>query len=138
MRDCPWLGVLLAVSLVSCAKAPNHAPVFPVKGRVLYEGRPAPGAVVILHSTDVAPNASRPHARVDANGEFELTTYRAGDGAPAGTYKVTLEWKHAGDHPEQGTELLPPVYGDPNTSKLTVTVTPGSNAPLVLQLSARP
>ena len=139
MRDCPGLGVLLAFSLVSCAKAPNHPPVYPVKGRVLYEGKPAPGAVVILHpSTDEPAKASRPHARADANGEFELTTYRTGDGAPAGTYVVTLEWKQAGDHPEQGAELLPPGYGDPSTSKLRATVTPGPNEPLVLQLTARP
>jgi hypothetical protein len=104
----------------------------------LYEGKPAPGAVVILHSTDDAANACRPRGRADTAGEFELTTYQAGDGAPAGTYVVTVEWRQAGDHPEQGTELLPPVYGDPRTSKLRVTVTTGDNEPLVLRLKARP
>jgi hypothetical protein len=109
-----------------------------VKGRVLYEGRPAAGAVVILHSTDKAAQGSRPHGRADANGEFELTTYRSGDGAPAAAYVVTLEWKEPDDSPEGGMELLPPVYSDPNTSKLTVTVTPGPNEPLDLRLTARP
>jgi hypothetical protein len=139
MRVDPWLGLVLAFGLVSCAKAPNHPPVYPVKGRVLYEGRPAPGAVVLLHSPkEEAAKASRPHASADANGQFELTTYRTGDGAPAGTYVVTLEWKQAGDHPEQGAELLPPVYGDPSTSQLRATVIPGPNEPLVLQLTSRP
>lgn len=139
MRDGPWLGLVLVLSLTSCAKSPDHPPVYPVKGRVLYEGRPAPGAVVILHlATGEPAKVSRPHARADANGDFELTTYRTGDGAPAGTYVVTLEWKQAGDHPEQGAELLPPVYGDPSTSKLRATVTPGANEPLVLQLTSRP
>lgn len=137
MRDHPWLGLLLAFSVASCAKAPDRPPVYPVQGRVLYEGKPAAGAVVILHSTDEAAKASRPHARTDANGEFELTTYVAGDGAPAAAYVVTVEWKRAEDHPEQGGDLLPAVYSDPNASKLKVTVTPGPNEPLVLQLTAR-
>ena len=139
MRGYRWLGLVLACGLVSCAKAPNHPPVYPVEGRVLYEGKPAPGAVVILHSpTEEPAKASRPHARADANGDFQLTTYRTGDGVPAGTYVVTLEWKQAGDHPEQGAELLPSAYTDPNTSKLRATVIPGPNEPLVLQLTARP
>jgi hypothetical protein len=138
MRGCTWIGLLLTLGFLSCAKAPDHPPVFPVKGRVLYEGKAAGGAVVILHATDEAVKASRPHARADANGEFELTTYRTGDGAPAATYVVTLEWKQANDTPEGGRELLPPVYSHPNTSKLRVTVTPGPNEPLVLRLTARP
>jgi hypothetical protein len=138
MKDRSWITLLLVVSFLSCARAPNHPPVYPVKGRVLYEGKPASGAVVILHSTDDAAKAGRPRGRADAAGEFELTTYQAGDGAPAGTYVVTVEWRQAGDHPEQGKELLPPAYGDPRTSKLRVTVTAGPNEPLVLRLTARP
>ena len=138
MRDHPWLGLLLALSAASCARAPDRPLVWPVKGRVLYEGRPAAGAVVILHTTDEAAKAIRPHGRADANGEFELTTYVAGDGAPAAAYVVTVEWKRAEDHPEQGLDLLPPVYSDPNASRLKVTVAPGPNEPLVLPLTARP
>lgn len=136
MRGCTWIGLLLTVGFLSCAKAPDHPPVFPVKGRVLYEGKPASGAVVILHSTERPDEASRPRARTDANGEFELSTYKTGDGGPAGTYVVTVEWKRPGDHPEQGAELLPPIYGDPRFSPLRTTVTPGVNAPVVLQLTS--
>jgi hypothetical protein len=139
MTNRPALGLLLAFSgsVLSCAKTPDQLPVYSVKGRVLYEGRPAAGAVVVLHSTDEAVKACRPHGRADANGDFELTTYRTGDGAPAAAYVVTVQWKRSEDHPEQGADLLPPGYGDPSTSKLTVTVIPGPNEPLVLQLTAR-
>ena len=99
-----------------------------MKGQVLYEGKPATGAVVILHSSHDGVDASRPRGRADANGEFALTTYETDDGAPAGTYVVTVEWRRAEDHPEQGTELLPSAYGDPRTSKLRVTVTPQSTS----------
>jgi hypothetical protein len=34
-----------------------------------------------------------PHAEVDADGSFRLTTtFRTGDGAPAGRYALTLTW----------------------------------------------
>lgn len=138
MRGCAWTGLLLALGLLSCAKAPDHPPVFPVTGRVLYEGRPATGAVVIFHSTDRPAVAERPHGRTNADGEFELTTFQTGDGGPAGAYVVTVEWKRPEDHPEQGADLLPPIYGDPGTSPLRVTVTAGANEPVVLQLTAKP
>ena len=138
MRDWSWSGLLLVLVCLSCTRAANGPPLFPVKGHVFYESKPANGAVVILHSTGNRVNASRPRGRADATGAFELTTYETGDGAAAGEYVVTVEWKRAEDHPEQGTELLPPVYGDPKTSKLSVTVTPGVNEPLILRLTARP
>ena len=138
MRGCSWIGPLLTLSLLSCAKAPDHPPVFPVRGQVLYEGKPAAGAVVILHSADNPTEASRPRGRANANGEFELTTYETSDGAPPGTYVVTVEWKRPSDHPEQGADLLPTIYGDPKTSRLRATVTAGINEPVVLRLTRTP
>lgn len=132
------MGVLLTLAGAACTQAPEHPPVFPVTGKVLYEGKPAPGAVVILHTPGVTNDASRPRGQADANGEFHLTTYEAGDGAPAGDYVVTVEWRQAGDHPEEGAELLPPVYGDPKLSPLKTTVTSEGNAAWILPLKARP
>jgi hypothetical protein len=94
--------------------------------------------VVLLHPTDEAAMIFRPHARANEQGEFELTTFRTADGAPAGTYVVTVQWRRAEDHPEQGDDLLPSVYSDPKTSMLRVTVTPGLNELLDLPLRARP
>jgi hypothetical protein len=63
----------------------------PVTGHVLVDGKPATGAAIAFHSTDSA-NGTHPVAQVDANGDFELTTIRSGDGARPGDYHVTLTW----------------------------------------------
>ena len=138
MKNCFLCGILLVVSIVSCTRAPNHPPVYPVSGRVLYQGKPTAGAVVILHALGEPASAVRPRGRANAEGEFDLTTYQNGDGAPAGLYTVTVEWKRADDHPEQGKDLLPSVYGDPKSSRLRVEVIEGANQPLLLQLKAKP
>ena len=133
-----WAVALLAVALASCSKSPEKPATYPVSGRVLYEGNPATGAVVILHAIGGAATGERPRAKADAQGEFTLTTFTTGDGAPAGDYAVTVEWRRADDHPEQGVDLLPPSYSDPKTSKLKVTIAGGSNEPLVLKLTRKP
>ncbi len=76
-----WSGLLVVLACVSCTRATNGPPLHPVSGHVFYEGKPAGGAVVILHSAGEAVNASRPRGRADATGAFELTTYETGDGA---------------------------------------------------------
>jgi hypothetical protein len=133
-----WISLLPIIGFASYGRSSDHPPVFPVKGQVFYDGRPAAGAVVVLYPVDGdVAKTSRPRGRADGKGDFDLATYRAGDGAQAGTYVVTVEWKRAEDNPEQGADLLPPIYGDPKTSPLRVTVTPISNAPLVLRLTAK-
>lgn len=129
-------SMLLAAVLASCSKAPDKPATYPVTGRVTFEGNPAAGAVVILHPTNAS--AERPRAKADAKGEFTLTTFANGDGAPAGEYAVTVEWRKADDHPEQGVDLLPAAYGDPKTSKLRATIAAGGNEPLVVKLTRKP
>ena len=133
-----WAVALLAVALASCSKSPEKPATYPVSGRVLYEGNPATGAVVILHAIGGAATGERPRAKADGKGEFTLSTFTKGDGAPAGEYAVTVEWKRSDDHPEQGVDLLPASYSDPKISKLKVTIAAGSNEPLVLKLTRKP
>jgi hypothetical protein len=67
---------------------------FPVHGSVTVDGQPADGAMVIF--CPVNPNAEvemlRPSAKADSTGAFNLMTFDAGDGAPAGEYKVLVKW----------------------------------------------
>jgi hypothetical protein len=93
--------------------------VVPVTGTVSYRGSPTPGAEVFFQQTD---NFAR--GRVEADGTFRLTSYRAFDGAVPGEYKVTITWRDPAVTitGQPGPNRLPERYAKPDTSKLTATV----------------
>jgi len=117
-------------TLAGCGQsAPPRVPVFPVEGRVEVNGRPAAGAVVILHPKG---NASAPAARaqVKPDGTFAAMTYEPADGAAEGDYVVTVEWyKPIQKHGEwdQGPNLVAAKYGRPQTSSIEVHVAAQAN-----------
>src|SRR5262245_36674275 len=86
-------AIALAVVLLGgCGD--GRAPVYPVTGQVLVKGKPADGAFLVFHPTgEVEANTPRPYATADAEGNFRLTTYTSGDGAPAGSFRVTVVWR---------------------------------------------
>src|SRR5262249_2552105 len=87
---CAVAATALAIS--SCGG--GRVKVYPVHGKVVDEkGKPAVGAIVMFHP--VAPpgkNVEAVSGTVDESGEYRLTTYTNGDGAPAGEYVVTITW----------------------------------------------
>jgi hypothetical protein len=121
--------LMAAVLGTSCA-SDGRRPVFPVRGQVLYEDKPTPGALVIFHPLgDPDPRAPRPIARVGADGTFSPTTYRTEDGAPAGEYAVTVAWVLEQDNQNTPREeqkpprnLLPDRYAKPETSGLRICI----------------
>jgi hypothetical protein len=103
---------------------------FPARGTVLLDGQPLAGATVTFHPAD--PTILRP-VRADGNtaedGSFLLSTYTAGDGAPATKYKVTVVSRRADFEPEGKPfrNRLPERYSKTTTSGLEVEVTEGEN-----------
>src|SRR5271170_1530653 len=93
-RRLPAAWVLLALLLTGCPRGlGGRLPTHPVSGSVFADGKPAAGAVVQLTGVgDPALAGLFPHAIVDQAGAYRLTTYRSDDGAPAGTYDITLRW----------------------------------------------
>jgi hypothetical protein len=119
------------LSLAGCSK--RHADrqdVHPVAGQVTYNGKPAAGALVVFHPQDPAVGELKPNARADQQGNYTLSTYSAGDGAPAGQYKVTVILrqlvKKEGDF-EPGPNILPAQLSTPATSKIAAQVAEGPN-----------
>jgi hypothetical protein len=117
-------------------------PVHPVRGQVLFQGRPTPGAFVAFHPLDSqAKDVPHPIAYADADGRFALGTYGPHDGAPAGDYAVTVVWwspvqlanAQEGDAAAP-TNRLPARYGDAKKSGLRANVREGSND-LTVQLT---
>jgi hypothetical protein len=127
---------LLAVSLAcsSCYGATGQ-PVFPVHGKVLFQGKPASGALVVLHSVAPStPQQERPRAVVEEDGSFSVTTFAPKDGAPVGNYAVSITWKSKTvkvpgrkGPPKKVATNFPRRYENPKTSGLVVRVQEGPN-----------
>jgi hypothetical protein len=132
-----WLSACtVAFALTGCgSKGP---PVYEVRGQVLFNGKPVPHAFVVLHPVEKGRSAPRPNATTDESGNFVLSSFHAEDGAPAGEYVATVEWRKAtvvrGEDPVLSANLLPVKYSKPTTSDLRVTIKPGSNENQILRV----
>ena len=133
-RTC-WSGFFLAVGMATMtgcgAKNADRLPVFPVEGLVTLNGQPLPNAFVVLHPKGTSDSrALAARGQTDQHGQFKVTTYDAGDGAPAGEYAVTVEYHQligSGGSLEPGPNVLPPKYASPDATDLSVRVAEGPN-----------
>lgn len=119
----------------------NLQPTVPVKGRLLVDGVPAPGAQVAFHGLHpVSKRAFRADGLVEADGTFPLSTFHAFDGAPVGEYKVTVTWRipplDANGKP--GPSQLPAKYASPMTSGLIATVKEDGPNEFLFELKKEP
>jgi hypothetical protein len=131
------LLALLPLCGVACAHDDGRPPVYPAHGQVLWEGKPLPGALVLLHPQNQPELAKlRPIAYTAADGTFEFTTFEKGDGAPAGEYTVTVEWRR----PAREEDELPPAnslphrYSQPDSTPLRLQINQGTNELPALEL----
>jgi hypothetical protein len=113
--------------------------VTPVSGKVFYRGSLAAGAEIVFRRLDAATKkpAESAHGRVESDGSFRLTTYRAFDGAVAGEYQVSVTWyPPAPAHGDpRGVNRLPERYARLETSKLAATVELGRRNEFIFELT---
>lgn len=121
------VAAVLSVAGCSAKKVEGRRPVFPVHGKLLVNDQPAPGAMVVLHPVGGSFDAEHPIATVGPDGGFTLTTYAAGDGAPAGEYVVTAQWHLSADKAAPGPwpNVIPQKYSKPESSDLRVQIAQG-------------
>jgi len=127
-------------ALLCPACGPARKAVYPVRGTVrLADGTPPAHALITLHPVgDAGPDAVHPTGEVDEQGRFTLTTYAAGDGAPAGEYRVSVVWYLASGRDDTPQNYLPDAYARADSSPLPrVTVAKGANELPPLELQPR-
>ena len=86
----------------------------------------------MLHpAAETAELKQKPMAFTDQAGQFAVTTFEQGDGAPVGEYSVTVEQrapKLVGEEMvREGPNLLPPRLKDPASSGIKASVVEGEN-----------
>ncbi|MSU77843.1 MAG: metallophosphoesterase [Gemmataceae bacterium] len=69
---------------------------YPVNGQAFFEGVPMVGATITFTSDKGPAKGANAIGKVEADGSFLLTTYKAFDGAPAGEYQVAFSWPASG------------------------------------------
>jgi hypothetical protein len=140
MRRLVGLVIVAVVVAAGCDRGAKFQ-VYPVRGQVLYDGKPASGVQVYLFPT-AAPGVpdipTNPHGTTAPDGRFELGTYADADGAAEGSYQVVLYWPEeaAGDeHHESNQDRLFGWYTVAR-SKLTITVPAGGTELKPIRLPA--
>lgn len=125
----------VALCLAGCGGGGDEVPagrvaVYPVEGSITWNGEPVADATITLHAEGLPGS----FARSDAGGEFSFNTYAEGDGAPAGSYTVTVSKMvdvnagNSGDAidanrgPAQFESQVPEHLSKKETSGLTVTI----------------
>lgn len=132
-----WVGsALVLVLLAGCGQSGTK--VYPVRGKLVYKGK---GGVAWLaggqvHFESVAEPKVTASGEIEEDGSFAVWSYvdrKDREGLPAGEYRVCVipPGRDGDDEAPRRVGLLHPRYQNFDTSKLSVTVTPGANTPTV-------
>jgi len=120
-------GIVLVVGVCTLSGG-RSCVVHPATGIARAGQTPLVGARIRLHPRGMTlPDDATPSATVQDDGTFAFTTFEKGDGAPAGEYVATVQWFRVVKDGSVGGNALPPRYGSPTTSPLTVTIREGTN-----------
>jgi hypothetical protein len=132
------------LSGVGCGAKQAEQPVFRLTGRVTFETTPCHGAQIVLRPANTDGwEGPYPNAVANANGEFTISTYKDGDGAPAGEYFAVIIWKKSSatsagrdrESRDDDPSLIPEHYSDPQSTLFPVRVVDAdTNPPLILNL----
>jgi hypothetical protein len=113
--------LLLLFGTVGCGSK-----LYPVRGKVTFaDGSPVTEGMVVFESVDKEP-ALAARGQIQADGTFELSTHQAGDGAPAGKYRVLVAPKYDANAVDKKPRQPAPFdvrYTDFKTSRLEFEVT---------------
>lgn len=118
------LSKLVAMSAIlvgpcwGCGSSSGALPsLIPVKGKVTYKGQPVTKGRIQFEPDGYGRPAS---GSLQADGTFELTTLKPGDGVVAGEHRVSIVELDKSLAKDRALKK----YGSPNSSKLTAEVSP--------------
>lgn len=118
-----FVGAIVAALAFAGCSSETQVPVFPVSGKVSFQGKPPVGAQVILHSAGAgAVDGVVPVGTVQQDGSFTITSYEPGDGAPEGQYVALIRWFRLSKDGTPGPNVLPAKYASATATPVKVSV----------------
>lgn len=111
----PIVFGLAALCVAGCGGDPNLVPVYPTTGTLTMGGEPF--GPTLIHLRPMEEDGRMVVGTVDEQGKITFTTFKTGDGVPAGKYRVLVAMK-MGPPPRP----MPKIYRTPEASPLMVTV----------------
>ena len=122
-----YLTAALALACSSCGNG-----IYPVSGKVTYNGAPAKGAIVSLQRRGAnLMNEPAIMGVVREDGAFSLVCGDKSAGAPPGDYDVLIEWRPPSTLPKGLAKPTPDRlggrYADPKNPRLHAEIKAGTN-----------
>jgi hypothetical protein len=137
------LSLLCLIASVGCGGGTEEGrlDVYPASGKVIIQGQPASGVLVVLHPAEgslAAQKGVQPSGTTKEDGTFQLSSYEQDDGAPPGEYTATVQWFQQSAAPANGGPALPAGFApptdrlqgkfkDPRNSPWKITISEGEN-----------
>lgn len=138
---CAELLTVAAMTLLAGCGGSDNVEVYPVKGTVLFDGKPMAGGGSISFVPVSSQKGKGAGGVINTDGTYVMSTYADGDGSMAGTFRVVInqtvqqEPDFGGDSDAPGAaknvepvqvvgqqDQIPLIYSDPVQSPITVTV----------------
>jgi len=122
-----WCVLVLSLFVLSCSSQTKHAELYPVRGKVLFNDKPAAGVQLTLHADKKTESYSG--ATSESDGTFNVTT-DGEPGAPEGDYTVTMVWMQVKPPPDvkKGETISMTLVTDPVDKLKGKYSTPGKSA----------
>lgn len=128
-RAAVLVPILLGCVITGCGT--GFEKTYPVTGSLLVDDVPAHRAKLVFFPVgEGAEKRVKPVAVVGEDGNYTVTTFLTGDGAPAGEYMVTVVWPkyEIVEHEEIDVgDLLKGQFNDHRNPFLKVTIKPADN-----------
>jgi hypothetical protein len=126
---------IVSLLLTGCS---GEVPTYKVRGQVVYadDGQPVPGGVTVVFES-VEPPYRRASGDLDAEGRFELSTTRQGDGAMEGKQRIrfTAPVSHVQPDPNVAVaKVMDSKFCDFATSGITVDIKPDDNNTSIIKV----
>ncbi|MDZ4684087.1 MAG: hypothetical protein SH850_03300 [Planctomycetaceae bacterium] len=138
------LAAVLVTSAIGCGKSDNVT-VYPVKGTVMFNGKPMLGGGSIAFIPTTSQKGKAAGGTILEDGSFVMTTYREGDGSMPGTFRVIVtqsvyqEPENTGD--SDGTTTVKPkepIAEVDKADRIPMIYADGVNSPATVTIEAKP